>query len=223
LTLSLDSSSQNLVVRYVSGYVGYEASLKAMQQYTACRDEGTDDQVWLLQHSPVFTQGQAGKPEHLLDTRDIPVVQSDRGGQVTYHGPGQLVAYILFDIDRLGIGPRQLVTLLEDSLIQLLTHYGVTAVARSDAPGVYVDGKKIASIGLRIKKGRSFHGVSLNIDMDLEPFRLINPCGYADMEMTQLTDLTEIESLDTIAAQFVQILVLTFGYRQMNVEYVEAL
>jgi len=136
----------------------------------------------------VFTQGQSGKPEHLLLPGDIPVVQVDRGGQVTYHGPGQLVAYLMLDVRRLGFGVRELVTRIERSLIALLASYGVTAVAKADAPGVYVDGAKIASLGLRIRNGCSFHGLALNVDMDLEPFRRINPCGYAGLAMTQLRD-----------------------------------
>lgn len=222
--MSLPSnSSRELTVRYISDLVPYEVSLKAMQAYTSDRTEQSDDQVWLLQHAPVFTQGQAGKPEHLLNPGNIPVVQADRGGQVTYHGPGQLVAYVLFDIERMGIGTRQLVSLIEESIIQVLSFSGVNAQARSDAPGVYVDGRKIASLGLRIKKGRSFHGLSLNVDMDLTPFTLINPCGYTGMEMTQLRDLGNVDSMESIAAQLMQVMVSKFGYRQMNMEYIETL
>jgi lipoyl(octanoyl) transferase len=170
------------------GLVDYEPTWQAMQRFTNQRDAATADEVWLLQHPPVFTQGQAGKPEHLLLPGDIPVVQVDRGGQVTYHGPGQLVVYLLLDVRRSGLGVRELVNRIERSLIATLASYGVTANARADAPGVYVDGAKIASLGLRIRNGRSFHGLALNVDMDLAPFRRINPCGYAGMAMTQLAD-----------------------------------
>ena len=171
------------------GLVDYEPTWQAMQRFTNARDADTADEIWLLQHPPVFTQGQAGKPEHLLLPGDIPVVQVDRGGQVTYHGPGQLVAYLLLDVRRSGLGVRELVSRIERSLVDLLASYGVSATAKPDAPGVYVDGAKIASLGLRIRNGRSFHGLALNVDMDLAPFRRINPCGYAGMAMTQLADL----------------------------------
>lgn len=173
------------------GRVPYEPTWHAMQRFTDARDPQTPDEIWLLEHDPVFTQGQAGKAEHLLFPGDIPVVQVDRGGQVTYHGPGQLVAYLMLDVRRLGIGVRDLVTRIERSLIDLLAAHGVRAEARADAPGVYVDGAKIASLGLRIRNGRSFHGLALNVDMDLEPFRRINPCGYAGLAMTQLRDLVD--------------------------------
>lgn len=159
-----------------------------MKRFTDGRDRETADEIWLVQHPPVFTQGQSGKPEHLLLPGDIPVVQVDRGGQVTYHGPGQLVAYLLLDVRRLGFGVRELVTRIERSLIDLLASYGVDAAAKADAPGVYVDGAKIASLGLRIRNGCSFHGLALNVDMDLDPFKRINPCGYAGLAMTQLRE-----------------------------------
>ena len=172
------------------GLADYEPTWQAMQRFTDERKlkPDTQDEVWLVQHPPVFTQGQAGKAEHLLLPGDIPVVKSDRGGQVTYHGPGQLVAYLMLDVRRLGYGVRELVTRMEQCLIDLLASYGVSAAAKADAPGVYVDGAKIASLGLRIRNGCSFHGLALNVDMDLEPFRRINPCGYAGLAMTQLRD-----------------------------------
>lgn len=170
------------------GLVDYEQAWHAMQRFTDQRGKEAADEIWLVQHAPVFTQGQSGKPEHLLLPGNIPVVQVDRGGQVTYHGPGQLVAYLLLDVRRLGFGVRELVTRMENSLIALLASYGVSAAAKADAPGVYVDGAKIASLGLRIRNGCSFHGLALNVDMDLEPFRRINPCGYAGLAMTQLCD-----------------------------------
>ena len=181
--------SQVLGIREL-GLLDYERTWLAMQRFTDERklDPDTQDEVWLVQHPPVFTQGQAGKAEHLLLPGDIPVVKSDRGGQVTYHGPGQMVAYLMLDVRRLGYGVRELVTRMENCLIDLLASYGVSAAAKADAPGVYVDGAKIASLGLRIRNGCSFHGLALNVDMDLEPFRRINPCGYAGLAMTQLRD-----------------------------------
>lgn len=173
------------------GLVDYPVAWQAMQRFTNERQPDTVDEIWLLQHPRVFTQGQAGKAEHLLLPGDIPVIQADRGGQVTYHGPGQLVCYLMLDVRRLGFGVRELVSRIEQSLIDLLASYDVQALAKPDAPGVYVEGAKIASLGLRIRNGRSFHGLALNVDMDLEPFGRINPCGYAGMAMTQLADLVE--------------------------------
>ncbi|MGC1329374.1 lipoyl(octanoyl) transferase LipB [Pseudomonas sp.] len=170
------------------GLMAYEPVWHAMQRFTDQRTPATKDEVWLVQHPSVFTQGQAGKAEHLLVPGDIPVVQVDRGGQVTYHGPGQMVAYLLLDVRRLGYGVRDLVSRIEQTIVALLDEYGVPAAAKSDAPGVYVQGAKIASLGLRIRNGCSFHGLALNVDMDLAPFRRINPCGYAGLAMTQLCD-----------------------------------
>ncbi len=199
--------SEPVIIRNL-GLVEYSATLERMRQFTQSRGPQTPDELWLLQHFPVFTQGQAGKAEHLLFPGDIPVVQADRGGQVTYHGPGQLVAYLLLDVRRRGLGVRELVSLIENSLVALLAGYGVEAYARADAPGVYVDGAKIASLGLRIRNGRSFHGLALNVDMDLEPFRRINPCGYAGLAMTQLRDLAGPADFsgvcDRLAEQLVQ-------------------
>ena len=167
----------------------YQEVWDAMRQYTATRDATSLDEIWLVQHPPVFTQGQAGKAEHLLAPGDIPVIQIDRGGQITYHGPGQTVMYLLLDLRRADIGIRELVHLIEEVVIGFLQEQGVTANSRADAPGVYVDGKKIASLGLRVKGGCTYHGVALNADMNLEPFSRINPCGLAGMQMTQLRDL----------------------------------
>jgi len=167
----------------------YQEIWDAMRAYTAARDATSEDQIWLVQHPPVYTQGQAGKPEHLLAPGDIPVIQIDRGGQITYHGPGQTVMYLLLDIRRAGIGIRALVSLIEASVIGYLQEQGISAQARADAPGVYVDGKKIASLGLRVRSGCTYHGVALNVDMNLEPFSRINPCGLVGMQMTQLRDL----------------------------------
>src|SRR5574344_2354972 len=176
------------IVRHL-GIRPYLDTWQAMQSFTDRRDASTPDEIWLLQHEAVYTQGQAGKAEHLLHPTEIPVVQSDRGGKVTYHGPGQLIAYLLLDVRRSGLSVRELVSRMEQALVALLAEYGVEAHARADAPGVYVGAAKIASLGLRIRHGRSFHGLALNVDMDLEPFGRINPCGYAGMAMTQLRDL----------------------------------
>ncbi len=162
---------------------------QAMRTFTDARDDATPDELWLVEHPPVFTQGQAGKPEHLLAPGNVPVVQTDRGGQVTYHGPGQVVLYVLLDLRRAGIGVRALVSALEAAVIDLLADHGIRAEARSDAPGVYVDGAKIASLGLRVRHGRCYHGLALNNDMDLSPFARINPCGLIGQTVTQLKDL----------------------------------
>jgi lipoyl(octanoyl) transferase len=172
-----------------------------MQTFTAKRTEQTQDELWLLQHNPVFTLGLAGKKEHLLNPGSIPVVQSDRGGQVTYHGPGQLIAYVMYDLQRAGIGVRRLVELLQSSVIDLLQQHAIKAHTLPKAPGVYVENKKIAAIGLRVRHGRSFHGLSLNVDMDLEPFSRINPCGYPQMEVTQMRDLGIEASMQDITEQ----------------------
>ncbi|MFY9179616.1 MAG: lipoyl(octanoyl) transferase LipB [Venatoribacter sp.] len=172
------------------GLLPYEPVYQDMLNYTLLRNEQSENQLWLLQHTPVFTQGQAGKPEHLLFTGDIPIVQTDRGGQVTYHGPGQLVVYLLLNLKQLGLGSRALVAAIERAIVSTLACWNITAYPRDDAPGVYVNERKIASLGLRIKHGCSFHGLALNIDMDLEPFQRINPCGYAGMQMTQMRDET---------------------------------
>jgi lipoyl(octanoyl) transferase len=179
-----------LIVRNL-GSQSYETTWHAMQVFTNERTETTDDEIWLVQHSPIYTLGKSGKREHLLDAGSIPVIQADRGGQVTYHGPGQLVVYVLLDISRLGLGVRELVTRLEASVISLLFDNDIRAASRADAPGVYVDGKKIAALGLRIRRGRCFHGLALNVEMDLEPFDRINPCGYPGLEVTQMADLID--------------------------------
>ncbi|WP_416140953.1 lipoyl(octanoyl) transferase LipB [Marinimicrobium sp. C6131] len=191
----------------------YDAVWQAMRAFTDERDAETQDQLWLVEHPPVFTQGQAGKPEHLLLPGDIPVVQTDRGGQVTYHGPGQLVAYPLLDLRRLGMGVRDLVTALEETLVGLLASYGVEAYPRPDAPGVYIAGDKVASLGLRVRRGCSFHGLALNVAMDLEPFRRINPCGYQGLQMTQLADqLTTAPDMAEVKDRLVEHFVQKIGY-----------
>ena len=198
------------------GLIDYQTAWQAMQRFTNQRGPQTGDELWLLQHPPVFTQGQAGKAEHVLFPGDIPVVQVDRGGQVTYHGPGQLVCYLLIDVRRRGIGVRALVSHIEQSLVDLLASYDVAALAKPDAPGVYVDGAKIASLGLRIRNGRSFHGLALNVDMDLEPFRRINPCGYAGLAMTQLRDLIGPVDFSEVVGRLRTQLTRHLGYAQQK-------
>jgi len=201
-----------LVVRHL-GLAEYLPTLEVMRRLTAERDATTPDEIWLLQHPRVFTQGQAGKAEHLLAPGEIPVVQVDRGGQVTYHGPGQLVAYLMLDLRRLGLGVRELVTAMEQSLVELLAGYAIDAAPKADAPGVYVAGDKIASLGLRVSRGCSFHGLALNVDMDMSPFGRINPCGYAGLKMVQLSDLLETPpALDEVAQRLERILRRRLGY-----------
>jgi lipoyl(octanoyl) transferase len=193
------------------GLVDYEPTWRAMQAFTDRRGPHTDDELWLLSHPPVYTLGQAGRPEHLLAPGEIPVIQVDRGGQVTYHGPGQLVLYVLLDLRRAGLGVRQLVSLLEASVIDLLGGQGIAAAARADAPGVYVDGAKVASLGLRVRRGCSFHGLALNVDMDLEPFARINPCGYAGLALTQLADLGAPRELGAVSAELTAVIAGRLG------------
>ncbi len=186
------------------GLRSYKPVFQAMQTFSSARLTSTPDELWLLQHTPVFTQGLNGKPEHLLNPGSIPVIPVDRGGQITYHGPGQLVVYCLLDIKRAGLGVRQLVTLLEQSVVALLATYGIRACARPEAPGVYVNKRKIAALGLRIRRQRCYHGLSLNVDMDLEPFERINPCGYPDLKVTQLKELGVIATLEEVSAQLLE-------------------
>ncbi|HIZ51336.1 MAG TPA: lipoyl(octanoyl) transferase LipB [Candidatus Pseudomonas excrementavium] len=202
-----------LIVRNL-GLVEYQPTLEAMRKLTAERDADTPDEIWLLQHPAVFTQGQAGKAEHLLAPGDIPVIQVERGGQVTYHGPGQLVGYLMLDLRRLGLGVRELVSAMERSLVDLLASYGVEAAPKPDAPGVYVDGAKIASLGLRVRRGCSFHGLALNVDMDMQPFQRINPCGYSGLQMVQLSELvSQPVSIEDVAQRLEQALRQQLGYR----------
>ena len=185
-----------LVVREL-GHRAYEPVWRAMQEFTNTRNESTPDEIWFCDHESVFTLGLNTKPEHLLAPGDIPVIQIDRGGQVTYHGPGQLMIYPLIDLRRAGLGVRDLVTALEQSVVDLAADYGIEAASRCDAPGVYIDGVKLASVGLRIRRGSSFHGMALNVDVDLEPFSRINPCGFKDL---QLTDLARLGADSDLAA-----------------------
>jgi lipoyl(octanoyl) transferase len=185
-----------LVVRELGRQV-YEPVWRAMQEFTNTRTESTPDEIWFCDHDGVFTLGLNSKPEHLLAPGDIPVIQIDRGGQVTYHGPGQLMIYPLIDLRRAGLGVRDLVTALEQSVVDLAADYGIEAASRCDAPGVYIEGVKLASVGLRIRRGSSFHGMALNVDVDLEPFSRINPCGFKDL---QLTDLVRLGADNDLAA-----------------------
>ena len=171
------------------GLQAYEPVWRAMQQFTNARDADTEDEIWFTEHKPVFTLGVNAAPEHLLAPGDTPVVQIDRGGQVTYHGPGQLMVYPLLDLRRAGLGVRPLVTALEQSVVDLAAEYGIESASRCDAPGVYANGIKFASVGLRIRRGASFHGMALNVSVDLEPFSRINPCGFSDLEVTDLAAL----------------------------------
>lgn len=201
--------TNTLLIRQL-GLQPYEPVSHAMHEFTDSRDESTLDEIWLVEHPPVFTQGQAGKAEHVLVAGDIPVIQSDRGGQVTYHGPGQQVMYVLLNLRRRKLGVRELVTLLEQTVVNTLAECGIESHPRADAPGVYVGEKKICSLGLRIRKGCSFHGLALNIDMDLSPFLRINPCGYAGLEMTQVRHWKQDAKPENIApllvAQFLALL-----------------
>ena len=181
------------------GRVPYEPTWRAMQRFVDERNAETPDEIWFLEHPPVFTLGMNGRREHVLAAGDIPLIDIDRGGQVTYHGPGQLVVYPLVDLRRLGIGVRQFVVALEDAIIATVAKWGIHAEGKRDAPGVYVGGRKLASLGLRIRRGSSYHGLALNVEMDLEPFRRINPCGYAGLEVTQLVDLGGPAELDAVA------------------------
>lgn len=202
-----------LVVRDLGADTDYMAVFRAMRAFTDERTSATEDELWLTQHRPVFTQGQAGKAEFLLSPGNIPVVQSDRGGQVTYHGPGQIVGYLMFDLHRLGLGVRGLVSGIENALIALLGGYGIGARARPDAPGVYVGNDKIAALGLRVRRGRSYHGLALNVDMDLAPYAGIVPCGLAGTGVTTLATLLGRPcATDEVTPKLVQELALAYGF-----------
>lgn len=201
----------SIVVRNL-GTQDYQPVYKAMSRFSAGRDKHSSDEFWLVEHPPVFTQGRNSNPAHLLTPGEIPVVDIDRGGQVTYHGPGQLVLYTLIDLPRAKLGVRDLVSALEHSVIALLAEQNIEAAARPDAPGVYVEGAKIAALGLRVKRGRSYHGLSLNVDMDLEPFSRINPCGHKGMEVTMLRELGVQASSAEIADRLCDLLAADLGY-----------
>ena len=200
------------VVRFL-GEVDYETSWQQMQDFTDLRDVDSPDELWFLQHPPVYTLGKNAKAEHVLNPAEIPVINTDRGGQVTYHGPGQIIVYTLLDLSRLNMGIRQLVTILEQSVIELLADYGVESCARADAPGVYVNNAKIAALGLRVRKGRSFHGLALNVDMNLEPFNRINPCGYAGLEITQLKNFVADVDVGEVSEKLQRLLLKNLGLK----------
>ena len=191
----------------------YEKTWLAMRAFTDAREAATPSELWVVEHPPVFTQGQAGRPENVLDPGTIPVVQTDRGGQVTYHGPGQLVVYLLLSLREAGVGVRGLVSAMEDAIIAVLARHGTAATARTDAPGVYVDGRKIASLGLRVRRGFTYHGLALNVDNDLEPFRRINPCGFSGLEVTSTRSLGISADLATLSAELTGELATRLGYR----------
>ncbi|WP_339805690.1 lipoyl(octanoyl) transferase LipB [uncultured Marinobacter sp.] len=200
-----------MVVRDL-GMQPYEPVWEAMKTFTANRDRSVADELWCVQHPPVYTQGQAGKAEHILAPGDIPVVKVDRGGQVTYHGPGQLVIYLLVDLARAGLGVRQFVDVIEQAIVSVLAGFDITAAPRPDAPGVYVGDAKIASLGLRVRRGCSFHGLALNVDMDMAPFTRINPCGYAGLPMCQLADFVSPTDLARVADDLTRALAAGIGY-----------
>ena len=208
------TSNGLLVIRYL-GLRAYETIWQAMRDFTDGRDPGTPDELWLLQHPAIYTLGQAGRWEHLLDAGGIPALKVDRGGQVTYHGPGQLIAYLLLDLKRAGLGVKGLVHLLETAVMELLAAHGITAQVRPDAPGVYVAGAKIASLGLRVRRHCSYHGLALNVDLDLEPFSRINPCGYPGLAVTRLVDLGVALSLDRLAEELAARLAARLGRAAM--------
>ena len=199
-TSYLDSETDNLRVNIKhSGMVDYLSTWQEMKDFTLARTKNTFDEIWLLQHPPVYTLGVAGKRKHLLKNNGISVVRTDRGGQITYHGPGQIVAYLLLDIRRLKLGVRELVRQMEGAVIDLLEEYSIDTNVRKDAPGVYVENAKIAALGLKIKNGCCYHGIALNVDMDLTPFSAINPCGYPGLEITQTSDLEISDGLDILS------------------------
>lgn len=199
------------------GEVEYTPTWRAMEEFTLARSPETADEIWFLEHPPVFTLGLAGKMEHVLAPGDIPVVNTDRGGQVTYHGPGQLVVYPLMDLKRQRLGVRELVEGLENSVIDTLWRYGIAAHGRRDAPGVYVGQKKICSIGIRVRRGCTYHGIAFNVHTDLEPFSRINPCGYRGLEMTQVSDLGGPADVDAVAADLLPALLQRLGYNSSPV------
>lgn len=203
--------TKKLIIRHL-GFCNYQQTWQRMMTFTDVRTESTLDEIWLLEHPSVFTQGLAGKAEHILDAGNIPVIKTDRGGQVTYHGPGQLVAYVLFDLRRLNMGIRQMVRLLEKSIVDVLAEYEIVASGRCDAPGVYVDGAKICSIGLRVRKGCTYHGIALNVSMDLNPFLRINPCGFKQLRMTQISHWVPTVKISDIEPLLLKHIQQNFGY-----------
>ncbi len=213
---TVNKTIYNTLIIKSLGKQDYMRTFQAMKDFTENRTESSLDEIWLVEHPSVFTLGRNGKTEHILDVGDIPVIQTDRGGQVTYHGEGQLVAYLLLDIKRRKLGVRKFVNHIENAIIQLLSDVGVNAESRANAPGVYVDNKKIAALGLRISKGRSYHGLSLNINMDLSPFQRIHPCGYKDLKVTQCTDLGLQLTMASAGQQIIKQLSQFLGYQHLK-------
>ena len=203
--------SQTMLIRLLKRQA-YKPVWQAMKDFTGRRDCQSQDEIWFVEHDPIFTQGQAGKSEHILAPGDIPVIKSDRGGQVTYHGPGQLIIYLMLDVARKCSGPRKIITALEDSVIQLLKGYRITGYSRRDAPGVYVGDAKLASVGMRFRKMRSYHGMSINVDMDLEPFKRINPCGYAGQPVITLKELYSKATMANITEDILACLLTELCY-----------
>jgi lipoyl(octanoyl) transferase len=204
-----------LIVRQ-HGLCDYQSCWRAMRDFTDQRTTETTSELWIVEHLPVFTQGQAGKPEHILDAGDIPIIQTDRGGQVTYHDPGQIIIYLLLALREVGLGVRGLVSAIENAIINLLADYDIEAHARSDAPGVYIGEAKIAALGLRIRRGYTYHGLAFNVDMDLEPYQRINPCGYANMPVTQARDQGIMAEKKLLTDKLIQHLCTQMGYEAIN-------
>lgn len=211
----MKTAPNTLIIRDL-GLQNYKPIWQAMQTFTAERNESTPDELWCLEHPPVFTMGLNGKKEHILNIKDIPVFNIDRGGQITFHAPGQLVIYTLIDLKRLNIGVKDLVNTIENAIIQLLGDYGINAQGKENAPGVYVNEDKIAALGLRIKRDKSYHGLSLNINMDLSPFQQINPCGYAGLKVTQIKDLKPDLDLTNVKTDLIKHLSQLLGYNEVN-------
>lgn len=216
-------TSEQLTIRQL-GEMDYTQVWQAMSAFTDRRDASSCDEIWFVQHPSVFTQGQAGKAEHILAAGNIPIVYADRGGQVTYHGPGQLVAYLMINLKRKGVGVRHLVTVIESAIVEVLAHYGIDSSPRADAPGVYIVGSqsglpeaKIAQLGLRVRRGCSFHGLSLNVDMDLEPFQRINPCGHAGLDVTRMEDhCDQAPSMAQLSERLIQYFAANLDYTEIN-------
>ena len=202
----------DVIIRQFNSLIPYQPLWKAMQKFTASRQSGTIDEIWLLEHLPVFTQGLAGKPEHVLNPHEIPLIQTDRGGQITYHGPGQLIAYLLCDLNRLSLSTRTFVRTIESTIIEFLQQWGISAKGKEEAPGVYVEEAKICSIGLRVRKGLSYHGLAFNIAMDLTPFSYINPCGFKGLAITQVRDFVKTIEIPTVKQTIISPILKNFGY-----------
>ena len=213
----MPSPSNTVIVKNL-GLQEYQPIWSAMQDFTLQRNADSYDEIWLLEHQSVFTVGRNGQPEHILETSHIPIINIDRGGQITYHGPGQLVIYLMLDIKRRHLGVRKLITLIEQSIIDTLRDYQINAYAKKEAPGVYIDDSKIAALGLRIKKGCTFHGLSLNIAMDLSPFKQINPCGYKNLKIVQLSDYIHDIKLSQVQQKMITYLVKNIGYARISVK-----